>query len=207
MGDRVKVLRLATTVLTTAVLVLGVGLVALLVVLPRLTGTVPLTVYTGSMEPTIDTGAVVLIEKVDPATLQVGDVITFQVAPDVDEYITHRIVEIQPGTTPPSFVTKGDNNSGEDADPVPVGAVRGKVWFDVPYLGTAQQFVTGPRGIAAIAVVAGLVLLGSVVGRILRSDPGDAGSEDSDPGDSDPGGTAPAGASDLTQPLQRVGRR
>jgi signal peptidase len=167
----VKVLRIATTLLTTAVLVIGLGLVALLVIVPRVTGTIPLTVYTGSMEPTIATGAVVLIEPVDPATLQVGDVITYQVAPDVDEYITHRIVAIQPETTPPSFVTKGDNNAGEDIDPIPVGAVRGKVWIDVPHVGTAQQFVTGRAGIALMAVLVGLILLGSVVKRIFRSEP------------------------------------
>lgn len=166
-----KVLRIATTLLTTAVLVIGLGLVALLVVVPRVTGTIPLTVYTGSMEPTIATGAVVLIEPVDPSTLVPGDVITFQVAPDVDEYITHRIVRVQPDTSPPSFVTKGDNNPGDDLAPVPVGAVRGKVWIDVPYVGTAQQFVTGRTGIAVLAVVAGLLLLAAVLRRVLRPEP------------------------------------
>lgn len=166
-----KVLRLATTVLTTAVLVIGLGLVALLVVVPRVTGTIPLTVYTGSMEPTVAAGAVVLIEPVDPSTLAPGDVITYQVAPDVDEYITHRIVSVQPDTSPPSFVTKGDNNDGADVDPVPVGAVRGKVWIDVPYVGTAQQFVTGRAGIAVLAVVAGVLLLATVLRRVLRPDP------------------------------------
>lgn len=166
-----QVLRLATTLLTTAVLVIGLGLVALLVVVPRVTGTVPLTVYTGSMEPTIATGAVVLIEPVDPATLRAGDVITYQVAPDVDEYITHRIVTVVPETSPPSFVTKGDANPGADLDPVPVGAVRGKVWIDVPYVGTAQQLVTGRTGIALLAVVAGLVLLGTATARMFRRAP------------------------------------
>jgi signal peptidase I len=181
----VKVLRLATRLLTTAVLVTGLGLVALLVVVPRVTGTVPLTVYTGSMEPTIATGAVVLIEPVDPATLGPGDVITYQVAPDVDEYITHRIVRVQPDTTPPSFITKGDNNPGEDVDPVPVGAVRGEVWIDVPFVGAAQQFVTGRAGIATIAVLAGLVLLASVVGRMLRRDPDEPDARDGRPVDAE----------------------
>jgi signal peptidase len=189
----VKVLRLATTLLTTAVLVIGLGLVALLVVVPRVTGTIPLTVYTGSMEPTIGTGAVVLIEPVDPSTLVAGDVITFQVAPDVDEYITHRIVAVQPDTVPPSFITKGDNNPGDDVDPVPVGAVRGEVWIDVPYVGTAQQFVTGRSGIATIAVLAGLVLLGTVLTRLFRSDP-------DDPDPDHPDATA-------TTQLPRVGHR
>lgn len=189
-----KVLRLATTLLTAAVLVVGLGLVALLVVVPRVTGTIPLTVYTGSMEPTIATGAVVLIEPVDPSTLVAGDVITYQVAPDVDEYITHRIVTVQPGTTPPSFVTKGDNNDGDDIDPVPVGAVRGEVWIDVPYVGTAQQFVTGRSGIALLAVLAGLALLGTVLTRILRRDPEDPENHE------DPGAAA-------TPELPRVGHR
>lgn len=189
-----KVLRIATTLLTTAVLVIGLGLVALLVVVPRVTGTIPLTVYTGSMEPTIAAGAVVLIEPVDPSTLVAGDVITYQVAPDVDEYITHRIVEVRPDTTPPTFVTKGDNNPGDDVDPVPVGAVRGEVWIDVPYVGTAQQFVTGRTGVATIAVLAGLVLLGTVLRRTFRPDPADP----ADPADPD---------TTATTELPRVGPR
>lgn len=173
------VLGIVRKLLVVAVVLAGVTLVGLLVVTPRVTGTVPLTVYTGSMEPGIPAGAIVLIEPVDPATLQPGDVITYQVAPDVDEYITHRIVRAQPETDPPSFVTKGDNNPGEDIDPVVVGAVRGKVWFDVPYVGTASEFVTGTRGIAVLAVVAGVVLLFSVVSRMFRR----AEPDDDDPRD------------------------
>lgn len=153
-----RVVRIVKSLLIAAVLLAGIGLVGLLVVLPRATGTIPLTVYTGSMEPTIAQGGLVLIEPVHPTTLEPGDVITYQVAPDVDEYITHRIVRIQPETTPPSFITKGDANRGEDQDPVPVGAVRGEVWFDVPYVGTMSEFVSGKRGIAVVAVVTGLLL-------------------------------------------------
>lgn len=160
--------RIVTRLLVSIVLLAGVALVGLLVVLPRVTGTVPLTVYTGSMEPTIQTGALVLIEPVDPATLQPGDVITYQVAPGVEQYITHRIVRLQPDTTPPSFVTKGDNNPGEDLDPVPVGAVRGEVWFDVPYVGRASELVSGRRGIAVLAVGGGVLLTGHLVSRAFR---------------------------------------
>ena len=152
----------------TAIFVLAVvALVGLLVVLPRLTGSAALTVLSGSMEPTIPVGSVVLIKPIDPLAVQPGDVITFQAAPGVKEVITHRVVRFQPDTTPPSFITKGDANKGEDIDPVPVGAVRGEVWFHVPYVGNVSELVQGPQGWAALALLSGVLLLAHLLGKLV----------------------------------------
>lgn len=152
--------------------------VGLLVVLPRVTGAVPLTVLSGSMSPTIPTGAVVLVKPVDPQVIEAGDVITFQTAPGVAEFVTHRVVRVQQDTDPLSFVTKGDANRGEDIDPVPAGAVRGEVWFHVPYLGTLSEFVKSPRAVGLLAAGTGLVLLAAAVRR-LRAARQSASSESS----------------------------
>lgn len=139
------------------VAVLGIALVALvfLTVLPRATHGAALTVLSGSMTPTFRTGSVVLIRPVDPATLRVGDVVTYQRRPGVAEYVTHRIVAVDTATTPVSFTTKGDANRGPDLDPVPASAVRGRAWFAVPYLGTLRQ-LAGNRSLALLVVVVGL---------------------------------------------------
>lgn len=152
--------------IVSAVIMLAVlGLVALLVVLPRVASAQPLTVLSSSMEPTFKAGSTVVIRPVDPGDLSVGDVITFQAAPGVKELITHRILEVQP-TTPISFITKGDNNGGPDLEPVPAGAVRGQVWFDVPYVGYVAEFAQRPTLLALLlmggGLVVGLQLLASV---------------------------------------------
>jgi signal peptidase len=129
-----------------------------LVVLPRATHGVALTVLTGSMTPTIPAGSVVLDRPVDPGTLHVGDIATYQSVPGKAEFVTHRIMAINTKTTPTTFVFKGDANRGPDLHAVPAGAIRGKVWFHVPFLGTARDAVqsTGMRSTALVAAISAL---------------------------------------------------
>jgi signal peptidase len=139
-----------------ALAVCGVlGVVAVLIVLPRASGGSALTVLTGSMTPDIPVGSVVLIRPVDPRALEVGDVATYQVAPDSRDLITHRVIEVTGSGDDLRYVFKGDANRGADLDPVPPEAVRGEVWFHVPYVGTLRDAM-GTRGGVALALVLGL---------------------------------------------------
>ncbi len=81
-------------------------------------------VATGSMEPTIPTGAVIIVRETDPADVKIGDVITFY-SPDPtikDMPNTHRVTAISADGGAPVFTTKGD--AGFEADPYPVTADR-----------------------------------------------------------------------------------
>ncbi|NJC71083.1 signal peptidase I [Planosporangium thailandense] len=137
---------------------LGAVLAALAVVavLPRAVHGAALTVLTGSMTPTIQPGSVVVIRPVDAGTLRIGDVVTYQRTAGKAEYVTHRIVAVNEQTTPVTFTTKGDANRGADIDPVPSTAIRGKVWFHVPYLGFVRNSV-GNRSTVLSVAVAGLI--------------------------------------------------
>ncbi|NJC24388.1 signal peptidase [Arthrobacter pigmenti] len=109
--------------------------VAATVVIPRLMGAVPLAVLTSSMEPTMPPGTLVVSKPVDPASLAVGDVITFQPVSDNPMLITHRIVgQAHKADGALSFTTRGDNNGTED-EPIIEGQVMGKVIYSVPYVG------------------------------------------------------------------------
>ncbi|WP_183407173.1 signal peptidase I [Nocardioides marmorisolisilvae] len=129
------------------------GAVAVLIVLPRATHGSALTVLTGSMTPAIPVGSVVLDRPVDTRTLQVGDIATYQAKPGVAEFITHRIVRIDRSTVPASFIFKGDANRGADADPVPATAIRGRVWFHLPYLGAVRDALHGTSGLGLLAML------------------------------------------------------
>lgn len=150
--------RLALTVLLGLV---GFA-VAVLIVLPRATHGVALTVLTGSMTPKIPVGSVVIDRPVDPGTLKVGDIATYQETPGKPVYITHRIVEINTKTNPVTFTFKGDANRGPDMNPVPATAIRGKVWFHVPYLGAIRDSLQshGMRGLALLGAIFGLAGFG-----------------------------------------------
>lgn len=89
-------------------------------------------VMTGSMEPTLQVDANVIVKAVDTDTLQVGDIITF-VSRDTQIYgsaNTHRIVEItQDENGETCFVTKGDANTIVDNLLVYPEDVYGKVVY------------------------------------------------------------------------------
>ena len=108
-----------TRLVLLAFALLVVGALTVVVVLPRATHGTALTVLTGSMTPGIPVGSVVVVRPVDPGTLKVGDIATYQVKPGKPDYITHRIRKIDTSTTPTSFIFKGDANRGADLNPVP----------------------------------------------------------------------------------------
>ncbi|MFH5824818.1 signal peptidase I [Georgenia sp. AZ-5] len=137
------------------VLLLAVALIAV----PRLTGWVPLTVLTGSMEPTVPTGSQVVVETVDgeadAARLVVGDVITFMPYPDDPTLVTHRIVTKSQGADGSVwFTTQGDANDAVDAWTLTATQIRGVMRYHVPYAGYAATALTGSQKDVGVTVAA-----------------------------------------------------
>ncbi|NYE50403.1 signal peptidase [Spinactinospora alkalitolerans] len=165
-------------------------------VLPRVTGAQALIVLSGSMEPSIPVGSVVIARPVDPAAVEVGDVITFEHGdpaqtdsfdPELTPLVTHRVVEVEETGEGSLLHTRGDANDVPDDPPVPAADVRGEVWYHIPYFGYAQQAMEqGPTlmyVLAGILLVFGLWLLG-----VALSDDGD--DEDGGGDDDEDGGEA-----------------
>lgn len=138
---------------TATLLVCVLGAIAVTVVIPRASHGAALTVLSGSMAPSIPVGSVVVVRPVDPGTLEVGDVATYQTGPGEDALVTHRVVGIDTGTTPATFTFQGDANRGADLDPVSADQIRGEVWFDVPYLGAVRDALHGEGGITLVAIL------------------------------------------------------
>lgn len=88
----------------------------------------PVVVATGSMEPAIGAGDVVILCRTDPAELEVGDVIQYQ---SDGCTVIHRIVE-KDGDT---FITQGDANNAPDLRPVEREQVLGRVTGTLPDAG------------------------------------------------------------------------
>lgn len=150
------------SILSLLAVAIATAVVGLLVVVPRVTGGATLGVLTGSMSPAIPQGSLVLVRPVDDVlTIDPGTVITFQKSPSERVLVTHRVVEFQPDTTPPSYITKGDANRGADIDPVPVGAIRGEVIAHVPHLGGLADELGGPRGryLVGLVIAAGVIVV------------------------------------------------
>ena len=81
-----------------------------------------LIVRSDSMAATdFDTGDLILVKEVDPATLQVGDIIAFRSADSSNfgETVTHKIRQITTNEAgEPCFITYGTSTNTDDANPV-----------------------------------------------------------------------------------------
>jgi signal peptidase len=111
-------------------------------------------VYTGSMEPAIPVGGLVVVKPVNPETLREGDIICFRLSESTS--VTHRIVNV----TDEGFTTKGDANEDPDQGIVEKENVIGKVIFTVPFIGYLGYFVRTPIGfILLIVIPASLIII------------------------------------------------
>src|SRR5436305_6008331 len=117
------------------------------------------TVMSGSMEPTIKTGDVVLLKHMDRAP-RVGDVIAVDV-PDIarsrygyPSVVVHRVVRIAPNG---DITTKGDARPKPDPFTVRRGSVKARVAADIPAAGHVLAFFTSTLGL--IWLGAGVLML------------------------------------------------
>ena len=153
-----------TSSLVTLVMLLAAGLVVALIVVPRALGGASLTVLSGSMEPGIMPGDVVVTRGVDEtriAALGVGDVITFMPYADDPTLVTHRIVGLAAGAKGRSFVTQGDNNNSVDPwGPVQDFQIRGQLMYRVPKIGWVREWAGQYSTWIVIGIAAALVGFG-----------------------------------------------
>lgn len=135
---------------------------------PQVMGFSVLRVLTGSMKPEIPEDSMLLIQKADAASLQVGDVISF-FSPDPSlngALNTHRIVDIAEADGSLQFTTKGDANLIEDQYPVDESRVVGKVLFVSTRLGKLLRLISNPL-VFGLAVLVPLVLI--LVGNLVSA--------------------------------------
>ena len=147
-----------------AILVIALLLLATMIPIP---GNIQAKIVkSGSMEPAIKTGGLVII--VPKESYKVGDIITF--GKDTKEQIptTHRIVSVEGEGSLVEFVTKGDANDAEDPITTKLSDVKGKVIFDVPYLGYVLDFAKKPLGFALLVGVPALIIIFDEIGKIIR---------------------------------------
>lgn len=77
----------------------------------------PIVITSGSMQPSVSRGDLLLIKKSDDIT--VGDIITFRPLTGQIDSVTHRVVGIENGLDGISYLTKGDANTTTDVVPIP----------------------------------------------------------------------------------------
>lgn len=94
-------------------------------------------VQSGSMEPGIERGDLLIIREVSASDLEIGQVVTYRSPVDEDVLITHRIERVRPVGQRIEFVTRGDAN------------VEGETWR-VARDGTVGRLVASLPGAGAV---------------------------------------------------------
>ncbi len=116
-----------------------------------------LTVLSGSMEPNIHTGSVVIVKPAKE--YKIGDVITFGPYTKIETPTTHRIQDIKVQGGQETYITKGDANESSDVKEITKKDVIGKVWFSVPLFGYIVAFVRKPIGFMILIIVPALAII------------------------------------------------
>ena len=128
----------------------------------------PFTVMSGSMQPAIRTGDLVIDEHIAPLEARRGDVVTFVDPTDRRRLITHRVRHLRRQGSRVAFVTKGDANNTVERWSVPVEGRIGRVALRVPKLGYAAAWSRGPYGRLMLVVLPAICLAGIQLHRIWR---------------------------------------
>lgn len=119
-------------------------------------------VRSGSMEPAINTGDVVITGPAGTfGSIKPGGIVTYELG---KELITHRVVSIDGNT----LITKGDANEDPDSSPVQLSQVKGSYLFKIPYVGYFTSFLRTRLGRFLVIILPSIVLAGFIVKDIVK---------------------------------------
>ena len=150
---RRSILASATVVSVAVLLMLAAA------TLPTLVGFDSFVVIGGSMGNTVRPGSIVVAQRVDPATLQVGDIVTFRRPQNPDLPITHRVVGIREEDGVTRLQTKGDANATSDVDEFSATLPISKLVYTVPWVGYIVAFARTAAGKLLLIALPLLILL------------------------------------------------
>ena len=116
----------------------------------------PIYILTESMEPTIESKAVIVTKEVKSIDeIAEGDIVTFKVYDELLDRtvrITHRIIDIDENG---HITTKGDNNSSPDAYDLTIDNISEKTVLILNWFSNVMEAWATPKGKVAIAGIVG----------------------------------------------------
>jgi len=161
---RMKSLKIIYYIFLT--LVILIALLLIISVFP-ITGNIKfMMVQSGSMEPAIKMGSVVMVKPMQE--YKMGDVITFGEITKTKSPTTHRIHDMKVIEGRPIYITKGDANNAPDQKEIQKRDILGKVLLNIPYLGFAVDFAKKPVGFVLIIGIPAVVIISDEIKKIIK---------------------------------------
>ncbi len=116
-------------------------------------------VLSGSMSPAFETGSLAFVKPTAPADIKSGDIITYRGLGDQEQFVSHRVLEVNKDGGQISFTTKGDANEAVDPNPVAGENLVGRVSLAIPYLGYFMEYSKTKQGIFLLVIIPASILL------------------------------------------------
>ena len=127
-----------------------------------------LVVMSGSMEPTIYTGSLVIVKPVNE--YKVNDIITFKTpgSQRKNDFTTHRIHDIESSDSGIIYITKGDANEEPDFERIAENRIIGKQFYSIALLGYVIGYVKTLPGLLIIIIVPAVIIIYEEVNKIKK---------------------------------------
>ena len=116
-------------------------------------------VLSGSMNPSIKAGDVVITQSVLPMQIGMSDVIAFIDPHDISKIIVHRIAVSRFEGGNEIYYTQGDANNTIDAWRVERKHIAGKVILHIPFIGYFTDFLKTPKGFLFFIMIPGILTI------------------------------------------------
>ena len=126
-------------------------------------------VLSGSMEPGLPTGGIVVTERIPISALQVRDVVVIHPPNRPDDMVVHRIISLTKSANGVVVQTQGDANTVADPWQATLqGTTAYRAVVALPLIGYAAVWAHGSTGRLALTVVGVLLILGAFAGGLYR---------------------------------------
>jgi signal peptidase len=146
------------------------GAALLLLLGAMLVGNRAVVVLSGSMEPALSPGDVLIERPIAASRVEIGQVVTFH-DPDSDRMLTHRVRRIEARGRKLVFVTKGDADNGIQRWSVSRDGGLAQPFARVPAIGWIAMLAKTPPGLVGIVLLPLLAVAGWEIFRVWRPVP------------------------------------
>jgi signal peptidase len=114
------------------------------------------SVVSGSMQPAITPGSIVLVKPM--TTYKVNDIVTMR-TPEPRKTITHRVITKIEKKGQITYETKGDANKAKDSQLLLQQNIIGKVFFSIPLLGYPVAYSKTLPGLIFLIVIPATIII------------------------------------------------
>lgn len=155
-----KILSIPLFLFLSLLLIYNIVLIAKSIITPNKTpsffGIKTYVIVSGSMQPELNIGDMVVVKEVNDSELMIGDIISYRNGQNV---VTHRIYKIYYTDGQKNYITKGDYNNVEDSVILTINSIEGKVINKLSGIGNITLFLQSKYSIIIITLIFFLYLL------------------------------------------------